>query len=86
MRGRQLNTPCTTAVSGETSFLPPLGGGLYKTKSRQTLLFDQGGSKGRLRVCPFLGTWRALLSGELHVRARLEEAAAFFGGSMIRKS
>ena len=31
LRGRQLNTPCTTsAVSGRTSFLPPPGGGLYK--------------------------------------------------------
>ena len=27
-------------------------------------MFDPGGSQGRLRVCPFLGTWRALLCGE----------------------
>ena len=28
-------------------------------------MFDPGGSKGRLRACPFLGTWRALLCGEV---------------------
>ena len=29
--------------------------------------------------------WRALLCEEVHVRAPLEEAAAFFGGSMTRE-
>ena len=28
-------------------------------------MFDPGGSEGRLRACPFLGTWRALLCGEV---------------------
>ena len=28
-------------------------------------MFDSGGSTGRLCVCPFLGTWHALLCGEL---------------------
>ena len=55
------------------------------TKSGQNLVFDPGGSTGGLRACPFLGTWRALLCGEVHVRA-LEEAAACFEGWMIRKS
>ena len=32
-------------------------------------MFDPGGSTGRLHACPFLGTWRALLCGELFVRA-----------------
>ena len=32
-----------------------------KTKSRQTLVFDPGGSTDRLRTCPLLGGWRALL-------------------------
>ena len=32
-------------------------------------MFDPGGSEGRLRACPFLGKWRALLCGEVHVRA-----------------
>ena len=40
-----------------------------ETKSRQTLVFNLGGSTGRLRTCPFLGTWSALLCGELFVRA-----------------
>ena len=42
---------------------------VLQTKSRQTLVFDPGDSTGRLRSCPFLGTWRALLCGELFVRA-----------------
>ena len=57
-----------------------------QTNSKQTLVFDPGGSKSRLRAYPFLGTRRALLCGEFHVRVLLEEAAAFFGGSMIRES
>ena len=48
-----------------------------QTKSRQTLIFDPGGSTGRLRAFPFLGTWRTLLCGEIVVRA-LDEATAFF--------
>ena len=32
-------------------------------------MFDPDGSQGRFRGCPFLGTWRALLCGEVHVRA-----------------
>ena len=34
---------------------------VIQTKSRQTLVFDPGGSSGRLRACPFWGAWRALL-------------------------
>ena len=41
-------------------------------------MFDPGGSTGRLRACPFMGTWRAFLCGELFVRA-LDVAGAFFG-------
>ena len=36
-----------------------------ETKSGQNLVFDSGGSTGRLRACPFFGTWRALLCGEV---------------------
>ena len=50
---------------------------VIETKSGQTLLFDPGGSTDQLRTWPFLGTWRALLCGEVSVRA-LDEAAAFF--------
>ena len=38
---------------------------VIKTKSMQNRTFDPGGSKGRLRACPFLGSWRALLYGEV---------------------
>ena len=42
-----------------------------ETKSGQNLMFDPGGSKGRLRACPFSGTWRALLCGGVLVLKRL---------------
>ena len=42
---------------------------VLKTKSRQTLVVDPGGSTGRLRACPFLGACRALLCGEVFVWA-----------------
>ena len=54
---------------------------VIETKSGQNLVFDPGGFTGRLRACPFLGMRRALLSGEIFVRA-LDEAAAVFGGWM----
>ena len=40
---------------------------VLETKSRQTLVFDPGGSAGRLHACPFLETWRALHCGEVFV-------------------
>ena len=53
---------------------------VIQTKSRKKLIFDPGGSKGRLRACPLLGTWRVLLRGELLVLERRValEGAAFF--------
>ena len=38
----------------------------------QNRTFDPGGSQGRLRACPFLGSWRVLLCVEVHVRAGLD--------------
>ena len=35
------------------------------TKSGQNRTFDPGGSRGHLRACPFLGSWRALVCGEV---------------------
>ena len=35
------------------------------TKSGQNRTFDPGGSQGHLRACPFLGSWRALVCGEV---------------------
>ena len=43
----------------------PLGLRVIKTKPMQNMTFDPGGSQGRLRACPFLGSWRALLCGEV---------------------
>ena len=38
---------------------------VIETKSGENRTFDPGGSQGRLRACPFLGSWRALLCGEI---------------------
>ena len=38
---------------------------IVETKSRQNRTFDPGGSPGHLRACPFLGSWRALVCGEV---------------------
>ena len=36
-----------------------------ETKSGENRTFDPGGSQGRLHACPLMGTWRALLCGEV---------------------
>ena len=38
---------------------------VVETKSRQNRTFDPGASQGHLRTCPFLGSWRALVCGEV---------------------
>ena len=38
---------------------------VIKIKSGENRMFDPGNSQGRLRDCPFMGTWRALLYGEV---------------------
>ena len=38
---------------------------VVETKSGENMIFDPGGSQGRLRACPVLGSWRALLCGEV---------------------
>ena len=62
----------------------PSGRRVIETKYGQKLMFHPGGFTGRLHACPFLGEWRALLFGEVVVRA-LDEAAAFFGERMTRE-
>ena len=53
---------------------------VVETKSRQNRTFDPGGSRGHLRACPFLGSWRALVCGEsLRAGAAGEELQHFFG-------
>ena len=56
---------------------------VIETESGQNLMFNPGGSTGRFITCPFLGTWRALIWGEVFVRT-LDEAAAFYGRWMTR--
>ena len=41
-----------------------------KTKSEHNMVFNPGGSTGRLRACSFLGTCRALLCRDIFVEAR----------------
>ena len=41
-------------------------------------MFDPGGFQGRLRACPFLGTWRVCFVVKLFVLEQLGEAAALF--------
>ena len=38
---------------------------IVDTKSGQNRTFDPCGSQGHLRACPFLGSWRALVCGEV---------------------
>ena len=44
---------------------------VIETKPGQNRMFDPGGCEGRLRACPFWGTWRALLCGEVVIVERL---------------
>ena len=41
---------------------------VIETKSGENRMFDPGGFQGRLRACAFLGSWRALFGGEVHVK------------------
>ena len=50
------------------------------TKSKKNRTFDPGGSRGHLRACPFLGSWRALVRGEvLRTGEPGDELQRFFG-------
>ena len=57
---------------------------VVETKSRQNGTLDPGGPRGHLRACPFLGSWRALVCGEvLRVGAAGDELQRFFGGDSL---
>ena len=58
---------------------------VIETKSGENMTFDPGGSQGRLRACPVLGSWRALLCGvRLYVLEQLgDELQRFFGGDSL---
>ena len=61
-----LRTPILS-VSYDSSFLPAALScrRVIETQSGQNRTFDPGGFQGRPRTCPFLGTWPALLCGEV---------------------
>ena len=57
---------------------------VVETKSRQNTTFDPGGSRSHLRACPFLGSWRALVCGEvIRAGAAGDELQCFFGGDSL---
>ena len=57
---------------------------VVETKSKQNKTFDPGNSRGHLRACPFLGSWRALVCGEvLRAGAAGDELQRFFGGDSL---
>ena len=58
---------------------------VIQTKSRQTLVFDPGGSTGRLRACPFWEVSARCCVGRFSFWRRMTpEAGAFFGRRMTR--
>ena len=57
---------------------------VVETKSRQNRTFGSGGSQGHLHICPFLGSGRALVYGEvIWVGAAGEELQRCFGGDSL---
>ena len=83
MRRLQLYTSRTTAASSGDCLLLPTAGGLL-TKSRQNRTFDPDCSQGYLRACPFLGSWRALVCGEIiRAGAAGDELQHLFGGDLL---
>ena len=59
----------TSSASYDSSFWKLLAAPsclrVIETKPMQNRTFDPGGSQGRLRACRVLGSWRALLCGEV---------------------
>ena len=51
---------------------------VLEMKTRQTLVFDPGGSTDHLRACPFLVGWCALLCGEVSSGYRMVYEAGRF--------
>ena len=57
---------------------------VVETKSRQNRAFDPGGSQGHLRACPFLGSWRAFVCGEvIRAGAAGDKLQRFIGGDLL---
>ena len=76
-------TTIPSASYGSSSFWRLLAA-LYcyrvvETKSRQNRTFDPGGSDVHLHACPFFGSWRALVCGEvIRAGAAGDELQRFF--------
>ena len=56
---------------------------VVETKSMQNKTFDPGGSQGRHRAYPFMGTWPVLLCGKVMCVGGLDVTEAFFGGDLL---
>ena len=57
---------------------------VVETKSRQNRTFDPGGSQGHLRACPFLGSWRVFVCGEvIRAGAAGDELQRLIGGDSL---
>ena len=68
-------------VSYDSNFLPAAYSFrmVVETKSGENRMFDPGGSQGRLRACPFLGSWRMCsVMVRSFVLEQLGEAVALF--------
>ena len=53
---------------------------VVEIKSRQDRTFDPGGLQGYLRACLFLGSWRALVRGEVIRLEKLGDELQHFLG------
>ena len=57
---------------------------VVETKYRQNITFDPCGSQGPLHACPFWGSWRALVCGEvMHAGAAGDELQRFSRGDPL---
>ena len=75
-------------VSYDSSFLPTAHScqRVFETKSGENRIFDPCGFQGRLCDCPFLGSWRALLYGEvMHVGVAVWGCSVFRGRRVVSK-
>ena len=71
----EMNFRTTTSIQTYTMYISFWQMNVLKTRPRQTLVFDHGGCKGRLHVCPFQGGWHTLLCGELSFGRRMVSEA-----------
>ena len=74
-----------SSVFQESNLLPaPSGLRVIETKSMQNRRFDPGGLQRHPRACPFLGSWRVLVCGEvIRAGAAGNELQRFIGGDSL---